>query len=230
MATSRPPVERLWGVGKVTAEKLHSYGIHTVGELADLEAATAERMLGRAAGAHLHALARLRDPRPVDTTRRRSSIGSQRALGRGPREFAELEVMLTQIVDRLSRRLRDGDRVCRTIVLRLRFGDFTRATRSHTVAPATDRTSVLLAVAQGLLAASRSEIAERGITLIGISLAGLGHVDSLQPELPIDWNDSAKLDTVLDSVRDRFGATSVARAASLGGDPGWDAPLLPEHQ
>src|ERR1700749_3945968 len=100
------PVERLWGVGRVTAEKLHSYGIHTVGELADLEAATAERMLGRAAGAHLHALPRLRNPRPVDTTRRRSSIGSQRALGRGPREFAELEVMLTQIVDRLARRLR----------------------------------------------------------------------------------------------------------------------------
>ena len=76
------PVERLWGVGAVTAAKLHRLGIHTVGELAELEAATAERLLGKAAGAHLHALARLRDPRPVDTTRRRSSIGSQRALGR----------------------------------------------------------------------------------------------------------------------------------------------------
>lgn len=75
------PVERLWGVGAVTAEKLQRYGIRTVGQLAELEAATAERMLGTAVGAHLHALARLRDPRPVDTTRRRASIGSQRALG-----------------------------------------------------------------------------------------------------------------------------------------------------
>src|SRR3954470_4160435 len=97
------PVERLWGVGAVTAAKLHRYGIRTVGELAELEAATTQRMLGRAAGAHLHALARLRDPRPVQTTRRRSSIGSQRALGRGPRSPAELDLILTQIVARLGR-------------------------------------------------------------------------------------------------------------------------------
>jgi DNA polymerase-4 len=223
------PVERLWGVGAVTAEKLHRFGIHTVGELADLEAATAERMLGRAAGAHLHALARLRDPRPVEATGRRHSIGSQRALGRGSRSQEELSLILTAIVDRVARRLRDGDRVCRTVVLRLRFGDFARATRSHTVAPATDRTSVLLAVAQALLAGASGEIAERGISLIGISLAELGSTDSLQPELPIDWNESASLDAVLDTVRDKFGTTSIARAAQLGRDQGWTAPLLPEH-
>jgi len=223
------PVERLWGVGAVTAEKLHRYGIRTVGELAELEAATAERMLGRAAGAHLHALARLRDPRPVETTRRRRSIGSQRALGRGPRSPDELDLMLTQLVDRLARRLRDGDRVCRTVVLRLRFGDFTRATRSYTTRP-TDRTTVLLGVARALLTASHELIAERGITLIGISLSQLGRADDLQPELPIEWNDGVRLDTVLDAVRDRFGSESVARAAQLGRDPGWSTPLLEEHQ
>ncbi len=223
------PVERLWGVGKVTAEKLHRLNIHTVGELAELEAATAERLLGRAAGAHLHALARLWDPRPVDTTRRRHSIGSQRALGRRPRSPDELDLILTQIVDRLARRLRDGDRVCRTVVLRLRFGDFAKATRSQTVG-ATDRTAVLLAVAQRLLAAALPEIAERGITLIGVSLSQLRHVDDLQPELPIDWGEGARLDTVLDALREKFGATSVARAAQLGRDPGWSTPVLPEHE
>jgi DNA polymerase-4 len=224
------PVERLWGVGKVTAEKLHRLNIHTVGELAELEAATAERLLGKAQGAHLHALARLRDPRPVDTTRRRSSIGSQRALGRRPRTPDELDLILTQIVDRLTRRLRDGDRVCRTVVLRLRFGDFRKATRSHTVGSATDRTAVLLAVARGLLAAALPEIEERGITLVGISLSQLRRADDLQPELPIDWGDGVRLDTVLDAVRDKFGATSVARAAQLGRDPGWSTPVLPEHE
>jgi len=223
------PVERLWGVGAVTAAKLHRYGIRAVGELAELEAASAERMLGRAAGAHLHALARLRDPRPVETTRRRSSIGSQRALGRGPRSPGELELILTQLVDRLGRRLRDGDRVCRTVVLRLRFGDFSRATRSHTVGRPTDRTAVLLAVARALLAASQDEIADRGITLIGISLAQLGRADDIHPELPIEWNDGLRLDTVLDAVRDKFGAESVGRAAQLGRDPGWSTPLLEEH-
>ncbi len=224
------PVERLWGVGAVTAEKLHRLNIHTVGQLAELEAATAERLLGRAAGAHLHALARLRDPRPVDTTRRRRSIGSQRALGRRPRTPAELDVILTQIIDRLGGRLREHERVCRTVVLRLRFGDYVKVTRSRSVGAATDRTSVLLGVARELLAAAQPEIDERGITLIGISLSHLGRTDSLQPELPIDWDEGARLDTVLDAVRDRFGATSVARAAQLGRDPGWSTPVLPEHE
>jgi DNA polymerase-4 len=224
------PVERLWGVGKVTAEKLHRLGIRTVGQLAELEEATAERLLGKASGAHLHALARLRDPRPVDTTRRRGSIGSQRALGRRARTPEDLDLMLTQIIDRLARRLRDGDRACRTVVLRLRFGDFAKATRSHTVGAATDRTAVLLAVAQGLLAGALPEIAERGITLIGVSLSQLRRADDLQPELPIDWGEGVRLDSVLDAVREKFGATSVARATHLGRDPGLSTPLLPEHE
>jgi DNA polymerase-4 len=223
------PVERLWGVGTVTAAKLHRLGISTVGQLAELEAATAERLLGRSTGAHLHALARLRDPRPVAATRRSSSIGSQRALGSRPRSPEELDLILTQIVDRLGRRLRDGDRVCRTVVLRLRFGDFAKATRSHTVHPASDRTGVLLSVTRELLASARPEIAERGITLVGVSLSQLAHTDSLQPELPINWDDGARLDSVLDAVRDRFGATSVGRATQLDRDPGWSTPVLPER-
>ncbi|MGX1584167.1 DNA polymerase IV [Microbacterium sp. NPDC055502] len=224
------PVERLWGVGAVTAEKLHRYGVRTVGQLAELEVATAERMLGKATGAHVHALARLRDPRPVDTTRRRGSIGSQRALGSRPRSAEELDLILTQIVDRLARRLRDGDRVCRTVVLRLRFGDFTKATRSRTLGAPTDRTAILLTVARTLLAAAQSEVADRGITLLGLSLSQLDRADRVQPELPIDWGDEARLDSVLDTLRDRYGATSVSRAAQLGRDPGWSTPILPEHE
>ena len=224
------PVERLWGVGAATAEKLHGLGIRTVGQLAELEAATAERLLGKATGAHLHALARLRDPRPVDTTRRRGSIGSQRALGNRPRTTEELDLFLTQIVDRLARRLRERDRVCRTVVLRLRFGDYAKATRSRTLRFPTDRTAVLLDVARVLLAAAQPAIEARGITLIGVSLSQLGRAEGVQPELPIDWDDGARLDTVLDAVRDRFGAASVARAAQLGRDPGWSTPVLPEHE
>ncbi|PVE94631.1 DNA polymerase IV [Microbacterium sp. TPD7012] len=227
------PVERLWGVGAVTAEKLHRLGIRTVGQLAELEASAAERLLGKATGAHVHALARLRDPRPVDATRRRGSIGSQRALGTRPRSAEELDLILTQIIDRLGRRLRDGDRVCRTVVLRLRFGDFAKATRSRSLGAPTDRTNRLLTVARMLLAAAQSEIAERGITLIGVSLSQLDRADRVQPELPLDelgFSDGERLDTVLDAVRDRYGATSVARAAQLGRDPGWSAPLLPEHE
>ncbi|MGA0567349.1 DNA polymerase IV [Rathayibacter sp. KR2-224] len=224
------PVERLWGVGAVTAEKLHRLGIRTVGQLAELEEGTAQKALGKAVGAHVHALARLRDPRPVDTTRRRGSIGSQRALGSRPRTVEELDLILTQIIDRLARRLRDKDRTCRTVVLRLRYGDYTKATRSRTLRCPTDRTAVLLAIAQGLLAVAEPKIAEHGITLIGISLSQLGRTDSIQPELPIDWGEGSRLDAAVDAVRDRFGAASVSRAAQLGRDPGLSAPLLPEHE
>ena len=228
------PVERLWGVGVKTAEKLHGLGIGTVGQLAELEAATAERLLGRAAGAHLHALARLRDPRPVDTTRRRRSIGSQRALGTRPRTADELDVILSQIVDRLGRRLRDGDRVCRGVVLRLRFGDYTKATRSRTLRSPTDRTSLLLDTARMLLADALPTITERGITLIGLSLSHLERADAVQPELPLDFDGGGHpvgaLDGVLDRLRDRFGADAVGRATQLGRDPGWSTPILPEHE
>lgn len=225
------PVERLWGVGAKTAEKLHGLGIRTVGELADLEAATAERLLGRAAGAHLHALARLRDPRPVDAAHRRSSIGSQRALGTRPRTPEELDVILTQILDGLARRLRDRDRVCRTVVLRLRFGDFVKATRSRSLRTPTGRTSVLLALARGLLAAALVEIADRGITLIGVSLSQLSSAADAPTELDFDDEEGGeRLDTVLDAVRQRFGTASVSRGTLLGRDPGWSTPLLPEHE
>lgn len=229
------PVERLWGVGKVTAEKLHARGIHTVGQLAELEEAIAEQFLGKAAGAHLHALSRLRDPRPVDATKRHGSIGSQRALGNRARSMGELELMLTQIVDGLAKRLRDRGSSCSTVVLRLRFGDYAKATRSRTLAAPTDRTEVLLGVAQGLLAGAEREISTRGVTLIGISFAQLGRENSVQPQLPIDWNDGQgidgeRLDTALDAVRDKFGDKSVTRAALMGRDPGLAAPRLPEHE
>ncbi|WP_062299949.1 DNA polymerase IV [Demequina maris] len=228
------PVERLWGVGAVTAEKLHRNGVYTVGQLAELEAATAERWLGKAAGAHLHALARLRDPRPVDTTKRHGSIGSQRALGSRSCSAGELGLILTQIVDGLAKRLRDRGSSCTTVVLRLRYGDFVKATRSRTLAAPTDRTEVVLAVAQRLLAAAAPDIAARGVTLIGVSLAQLTSTGTVQPELEIDWNDGARidtaLDTALDAVRDRFGSAAVTRAALIGRDPGLSAPRLPEHE
>ena len=75
-----------------------------------------------------------------------------------------------------------------------------------------------------------ADISTRGITLIGVSLTGLDRADSVPPELPIDWNESPRLDSVLDAVRERFGAESVARATHLGRDPGWSTPVLPEHE
>lgn len=233
------PVERLWGVGTVTADKLHELGIRTVADVAGIGEPALVSRLGPAAGRHLHALAHLRDPRPVDTHRTRRSIGSQRALGRRPRTDEELDAVLAGTVDRLARRLRapkDGDRgptggrVCRTVVLRLRFGDYARVTRSHTLPVPTAHTPTILAAARRLLVAATPEIRDRGITLLGLSLTNLDRDDALQLELPLDAHAGPALDTALDQVRRRFGAGSVARATQLGRDQGLEAPLLPEHE
>ena len=222
------PVERLWGVGAVTAEKLRGRGITTVGQVARLNEATLVSMLGRASGRQLHALAHNRDPRRVQRGRRRRSMGAQRALGRRRRSPEELDSALLGLVDRLARRLRAARRVCRTVTLRLRFDDFSRATRSHTLAEATARTEVILAEARELLAAAMPLIERQGITLVGVALGNLGDAGAVQLALPFDGYRASALDTALDAVRDRFGTSAITRAVLLGHDPGFTMPMLPD--
>jgi DNA polymerase-4 len=222
------PVERLWGVGPITASKLNSRGISTVGQVAELGESALVAMLGRASGKHLHALAHNLDPRAVQVGRRRSSIGSQRALGRMPKSPEALDAVVIALVDRLGRRLRAARRVCRTVVLRLRFDDFTRATRSHTLLQATAHTQTILATAQGLLAAAMPTIKRQGITLVGVSLSNLHNDGAVQLALPFDHHCVTELDTALDNVRDRFGSTAVTRAVLLGRELGPSMPLLPD--
>ena len=220
------PVERLWGVGRVTSEKLRSRGIKTVAEVAQIPEEALIAMLGRASGRHLHALANNYDPRPVQVRRRRRSIGAQHALGRGPKRPAELAATLAGLVDRVARRLRGGGRLCRTVVLRMRFDDFSRATRSHTMLEATAQTQVVLSTARNLLAASMPMIERRGLTLIGISLTNLTPGDWVQ--LPLPFAEAGDLDAALDAVRERFGSAAITRAALIGREPQLTVPLLPD--
>jgi DNA polymerase-4 len=221
------PVERLWGVGRVTAEKLHDRGLRTVGQVARLDEAALVHLLGRASGRQLHALAHNRDPRRVEAGRRRRSIGSQRALGRAPRAKEDVDATLVALVDRVARRLRAGHRVCRTVVLRLRFADYSRATRSQTLVQATAQTKVILETARELFAAATPLIEARGLTLVGIAVTNLERDDGIQLAVSFDprYDD---LDVALDLVRDRFGPSAVTRAVLLGRSPGVVMPVLPD--
>jgi DNA polymerase-4 len=222
------PVGRLWGVGPITAAKLNARGIETVGDVALLGERVLVAILGRASGRHLHALAHNHDPRTVQVGRRRRSIGSQRALGRSSPSFDELDATLTALVDRVARRMRAGDRTCRTVVLRLRFDDFTRATRSHSLLHPTAHTGTLLATARALLVEAAPLIEQRGCTLVGVSLANLDDDGMVQLALPFTRSATGALDATVDSVRDRFGSAAVTRVALLGRDPGISVPLLPD--
>ena len=221
------PVERLWGVGPVTAEKLRARGISVVGQVAELPRTTLVSILGKASGRQLHALAHNYDPRAVRVARRRGSIGSQRALGRKPKSADEVDAVLVGLVDRITRRMRAANRVGRTVVLRLRFDDFGRATRSESMWRATAHTATVLATARRLMASARPLIEERGLTLVGVAISNLDDDGVVQLTLPFGKPIEA-LDTALDAVRERFGTSSVTRAVLLGRDEGWSPPMLPD--
>lgn len=222
------PVERLWGVGPKTAARLHECGIRTVAQVAAATEEALVAMLGRAAGRHLHALAHNRDGRRVETGRRRGSIGSQRALGRGAWTRSEIDATLVAIVDRVTGRMRRAGRAGRTVVLRLRFDDFTRVTRSHTLPRATTETEVILTVARELLACATPAIEVRGLTLVGLAVTGLESGRAVQLVLPFEAQGGAALDAAVDEIRDRYGTTAITRALLLGRDPGIAMPLLPD--
>ena len=218
------PVECVWGVGPATARRLQAWNVRTVGELAALSEKTLVAMLGRAAGRQLNALAHNRDFRRVEPGRRRGSIGSQRALGRGRHSAEQIDAALVGIVDRIARRLRAAHRVGRTVVLRLRFGDFERATRSHTLPFATACTQTILVTARALLATATPSIERRGITLVGCSVAMLE--DDRTRQLLLGPEEA--VDAAVDTIRDRYGSAAITRAVLLRCDPGFSMTLLPD--
>jgi len=222
------PVERLWGVGDVTAARLHELGVTTVGEVAAMSESALVSVLGRATGRQLHALAHNRDPRQVMPRRRRGSIGGQCALGRRRRSQAEVDAVLLGLADRVTRRMRAAHRIGRTVTLRLRFDDFTRATRSFTLDEATAGMQPILDTARGLLAVESRLIERRGLTLVGVAVSNLADDAPVQLPLPFARRSEVELDLAIDEIRERFGLDAVKRAVLLGRETGFATPLLPD--
>ncbi len=222
------PVERLWGVGEVTAEKLHRLGLTTVGAVATLSEDVLVSALGQAAGRQLHALAHNRDPRRVQPRRRRGSIGSQCALGRRRRSPEEVDHVLLGLVERVTGRMRKARRVGRTVTLRLRFDDFSRATRSLTLSEPTAETRTVIDTARALFATATPMIERRGLTLVGIAVSNLQNDVPAQLLLPFDGRGGLALDLAVDEIRNRYGSASIVRAVLLGRSSGLTIPLLPD--
>ncbi|MDX6554057.1 MAG: polymerase [Miltoncostaeaceae bacterium] len=223
------PVEMLWGVGPVTAERLRACGIATVGQIARMGEDALVPLLGRSAGRHLHAVASNRDPRPVRRRRGRRTFGAQSAIGRGPHAPERLDTTLVALADRVTRRMRAAGATGRTVVLRLRFDDFSRATRSCTLVEPTASSRAVLGAVRGLLAAAEPEVGRRGCTLLGVAVSNLTEGDAWQLALPIDAAGADAVDAAMDLVRDRFGPAAVTRASLAGRDPGLAAFLPPRR-
>jgi DNA polymerase-4 len=149
-------------------------------------------------------------------------------LGRAQLSTAEVDATLIGLVERVTRRLRGAGRLCRTVVLRLRFDDFSRATRSHTLPRATSDTDQILTALRVLLVAASPTIEQAGLTLLGISLSNLDDGHTMQLELPFEIGSPVGLDSALDGIRDKYGSSAITRAVLLGRDPGLVMPLLPD--
>jgi DNA polymerase IV len=225
------PIRRLWGVGAKTAEKLQAHGIETVAQVAELGETTLSAMVGGAMGRQLYALSRNIDRRRVVTGVHRRSVGAQRALGRAGNRMsaAEIDMVVINLVDRITRRMRGADRTGRTVTLRLRFDDFSRVTRSHTMARATGSTEPILAAARELVVAASPLFAERGLTLIGFAVSNIDPDGAQQLELPFDARvDLTAVDQAMDGIRRRYGNSALTRGVLVGRDPGLEMPMLPD--
>jgi DNA polymerase-4 len=223
------PVRRLWGVGAVTADKLHAHGITTVAEVAELNESTLASLLGPAMGRQMYALSRNIDRRRVTTGVRRRSVGAQRALGRAGNRMspAEVDAVVVNLIDRITARMRAAGRTGRTVVLRLRFNDFGRASRSRTLPWATSSTQPILAAARQLVASAAPLIAQRGLTLVGFAVSGIDRSGAQQLTLPFG-GESPAIDAAIDRVRHRFGRSALTPAVLIGRDPGLEMPHLPD--
>ena len=225
------PVRRLWGVGAKTADKLRTHGVETVSDVAELSETALTALLGPAMGRQLFGLSRNIDRRRVVTGHRRRSVGAQRALGKAGSAMSpeQVDAVVVNLVDRITRRMRAAGRSGRTVVLRLRFDDFGRATRSHTLPRATASTGVILAAARTLVNQAAPVVSERGLTLIGFAVCNIDREGAEQLELPFgNGCDTHTIDSAVDLVRRRYGNAALTRGVLLGRDAGWEMPHLPD--
>jgi DNA polymerase IV len=230
LAFLRPlPVRRLWGVGAKTADKLHAHGLETVADVAELNESTLASLVGGAMGRQLYALSRNIDRRRVNTGVRRRSVGAQRALGRAGNTMspAEIDAVVVNLIDRITSRMRAAGRTGRTVVLRLRFADFSRATRSRTLPAATSSTQPILAAARGLVASAAPTISERGLTLVGFAVSSIDRSGAQQLMLPFA-GETPTVDAAIDEIRRRYGRSAVTPAVLVGRDSGLEMPHLPD--
>jgi DNA polymerase-4 len=224
------PVELMWGVGPATKARLAEVGVATIGQLAQSSPKSMERLLGRATGRKLTALAWNRDPREVRQRQRAHSAGAQSALGRRPAIERVYRPVLHHLAERIASRLRAKSRPCRTVTVRVRFADLRSVTRAITLPAPISATTALTEIAVDLVRGVLADHShEKTISLLAISASHLGEEPMLQLELPLGLEDEGRrpgahkgmarwrADCAIDAIRDRFGWEAVSYASSALG-------------
>ena len=185
------PIEKLWGVGPATAERLHTAGIRSIGDLGDLDEAQLMARLGsRARG--LWQMARGIDNRPVKPRTGRKSRGAERTFSEDVDDVEELKRRLRELSESIGQDLVARGERGRTVVVKVRYADFSTVTRSRTLDRPIDQGRDIARIATELLASTEAGL--RPVRLIGVSMAGFGGESRAHPRqlaLPFDAAGSA---------------------------------------
>jgi len=214
------PVRALWGVGPRTAERLESWGISTVGEVAAMDRAHLIGALGAASGAKLHDLAWGRDTRSVQTEVAESSVGSETTFAVDSADSTFLTRQLLALTERTAHRARQAGVRGRTVSIKVRFEDFSTLTRSATLSSPTDMSRTVYATARELLAKVLASAAGgQRIRLLGVRLEGLVAAGQVSEQLELGSQDSGpgwrEAQGAIDRAVERFGMAAVRPAALL---------------
>ncbi|GAA0220255.1 DNA polymerase IV [Cryptosporangium japonicum] len=206
------PVGALWGVGDRTAEQLDRLGLKTVGDLAQLSPAVLRRSVGEAQAAHLHALAWARDPRSVVPDAADKSIGAEETFDVDQTDKDTINRELLRLSEKTAARLRSSGQVGRTVVIKIRYADFSTVNRSRTLQSPTDGTQEIYDTARRLYVGLSAAMP---IRLVGVRVEGLGPSSSVarQPTLGEPDRGWTEADRAVDAAIRRFGSGAVRPAA-----------------
>ena len=211
------PISALWGVGAKTAEQLERLGLRTVGDVANTPLTTLSKALGAGAGEKLHALAWARDSRSVTLLREEKSVGHEVTFEYDITDPAIIRRELLRMSDQVAVRLRRAGLIGRTVVLKLRFGDFTTITRSRTIEEPTDLGRRIYDEVVDIYANANRP--EARIRLVGVRVEQLlpaGDAVLALWDADEDWRDAEQ---AIDAVSERFGR-GLVRPAALIKPPG----------
>ncbi len=204
-------IEKLWGVGPSTAQRLHAAGLHTIGALAACPASQLDRRLGNH-GQDLQLLARGLDERPVQPDHEAKSISAETTFETDTNDIPFLNRVILGLADEVAERVRAAEVMARTVTLKLRYSDFTTLTRDTTLQEPTTAGLVLHERAKELLA--REKIGFRKVRLIGVGTSNLT-VERQLSMFDTDAHRAERAEEAVDKLRDKFGKAVVKRASLL---------------
>jgi len=205
------PVARLWGAGPRTQARLLAAGYQTIGDIANADPATLEARFG-AMGLHFHALANARDPRRISSSRRASSMGSDRTLNTDIVSRRDIERHLQRSAQRIARRLRAKGLLAAGVRVRLKTTNFKLLSRQASLSQPSDLAADLFAAGAGLL--NRFDHAGP-FRLVGLTALDLVDGSSERQLGLLDQTRARMLETTLDAVAARFGDNALRRAADV---------------